>query len=160
MADEELRPGVFAEWQEPKPAADNVVEFRRREASDTDALEQLARTPRPACRHRRQRIIDADQRTVHCGECGLALDPIWCLLTLVEYREALKREREALEADRKRRLERQQRAIAAKVRRRQQSEADRAAQNCQSCEGTGWKPAASGSGVTRCDCRKGGARLI
>jgi hypothetical protein len=152
---EELRPGVLPEWREP---ADNVVEFRRREAADNDALELLAKAPRPGCRHMRKRVIDPDQRTVQCGECGAWLDPIWCLLTLVDYHEALKRERAALEAERTARNERQQRAIARRQRAEQRREQETAAANCAACDGTGWKNV--GAGVVRCDCRKNGARLI
>lgn len=139
--------------------ADNVVEFRRREPSDTEALEQLGRAPRRACTHLKRRLVDKDQRIVTCAECGATLDPIWCLLTLIEFREQLDRKLEDLKAIEasleRRRKSRQEFAIRKKKERAQVS----AAENCGACEGTGWLQQ-PGGGVVRCDCRKGGARLL
>jgi hypothetical protein len=94
----------------------NVVEFRRREPSDAERLELLSRAPAPSCRHARKHLIDEKQRTVQCGECGAWLEPVWCLLRLVEYRERLEYERQALERERKRLEERRQAAIARRER--------------------------------------------
>lgn len=39
-----------------------------------------------ACPHRRMQINDT-QRTVKCGDCGIWLDPVWCLRELFRYYE-------------------------------------------------------------------------
>lgn len=142
------------------PADDNVIEFRKRERSDDERLEQLARVvSRSPCAHRKKRLIDEKQRTIQCGECGAWLDPIWCLLNLVEYHEALKREREQIVWERQQLEKRRQGAIARRVAITKQKALVVAAAHCAACEGTGWKPGVGG--VVRCDCRKGlGARLL
>lgn len=145
----------------------NVVEFHRRQPADVERLELLARAPSPTCRHMRKRVIDEKQRTVQCSECGAWLDPIWCLLTLVGYREQLEMERRAIEAEKRRLAERR----AAAIERRQRADTRKAATvtkaNCLACRGTGWRPGRVvdkhgriSSGVERCECRKSGARLI
>src|SRR5688572_25535243 len=133
---------------------DNLLEFRPREPQDEDKLDALARLPRDPnaakCRHGRKRLVDADQRRVTCGECGDDLDPIWCLLNLIEYRESLRREREWIEAERRRSTKRQLDAVARRQRAREAAERIKVQENCRACGGTGFMPARSGPGVERC----------
>lgn len=88
-----------------------------------------------ACQHRMMRIDDK-QRTVKCGECGMWLDPVWCLHELFWYYERRvdsrlkaiedfeRREREAQE----RREKRKQQPRATRIRNRN-NELERAAYN-------------------------------
>lgn len=147
-------------FSEPPP--DNVIEFKRRDQSDSadDVDGALARAPRAECRHQR-RLIDAEQREVHCRECGQKLDPIWCLLNLADYHDAIERKLIEIRAHDHRMKERQARTIALKQRRVRRSGLPAA--GCV-CGGTAWltvseegKPPA----VKRCTCRATGApRLL
>lgn len=145
----------------------NVVEFHRRQPADVERLELLARAPSPTCRHLKKRLIDEKQRTVQCGECGTWLDPIWCLLTLVGYREQLDLERRAIEAEKRRLAERQQAAIERRQRADKRKRETVTKANCLACNGTGWRRTTVrgphgriSGGVERCECRKSGARLV
>lgn len=67
-------------------------------AARTDTPPSPPQPPRPpavvelephsfsACQHKSMRIDDK-QRTVKCGECGIWLDPVWCLRELFRYYE-------------------------------------------------------------------------
>ncbi len=142
------------------PPPDNVVEFKRREPSDAPVDGALARAPRPECQHRK-RVIDADQREVHCRDCGQKLDPVWCLLHLSDYHEAIDRKLAEIRAYETRLKARQERAIALKRQRARRSGPP--APGC-SCGGTGWMTVSDPGSqpvVTRCTCRTTGApRLL
>jgi hypothetical protein len=147
-------------FNEPPP--DNIIEFKRRDPSDatTDVDGALARAPRAECRHR-SRLIDAEQREVHCRDCGQKLDPVWCLLNLAEYHDALDRKLVEIRAHDQRMKERQARAITARQRRIRVSGLP--VSGC-ACSGTGWmtvSEAGKPPAVKRCTCRTTGApRLL
>jgi hypothetical protein len=132
---------------------EKVVEFRirRRETSDDEPLERLARAPQAECQHR-PFVVDGKQRTVQCGTCGQWLDPVWCLIRLMERDEQVERRIACLRQLETAAKARQARAIARKQRMEQRRHLEAAADDCQDCDGTGWAPAAGG-GVTRCRCR-------
>lgn len=138
----------------------NVLEFRRRGPEDDAKLDALAHAPRPAkaCAHRRVRYIDDKQRTVTCGDCGSFLDPIWCLLTLVEYRESLRRERQWIESERAKAEQRRQAAQARRQRQLAKLATVAAQTTCERCSGSGW--VIQGDGARRCDCRISGPKMV
>lgn len=141
----------------------NVLEFRKRTPQEREALEALARQPRDAtaCAHRRTRLVDDQQRTVTCGECGATLDPIWCLLNLIEYRETLKRERSWIESEKRRLEERRQAAIARRVAAKTKAALVKTKAECQACGGSGWMAGAKRSDpARRCGCRTTAAKLL
>jgi ribosomal protein S27AE len=132
---------------------EKVVEFRirRRETSDDEPLERLARAPKPECPHG-PFVIDEKQRTVQCGKCGQWLDPVWCLLRFMEHDERVERRINHLRQLEAAAKERQARAIARKQRMERRRHLETAATDCEECDGTGWARAAGG-GVVRCRCR-------
>ncbi len=165
MSDDDPRALPFDEPATAPPAApdpaENVLEFRRRSPQDDDKLDALARAPRPAvpCRHERKRYVDEVLRRVTCGDCGENLDPIWCLLNLIAFRETLRRERNWIEGERRQVEERRTRAIARRQKEAAKVQATKVRENCQACGGTGWA-SREGGGVERCSCRKQGAKLL
>jgi len=151
-----------AERAEAARDLDNVIEFRKRGPEDDAKLDALARKPRETgaakCRHNRKRFVDEELRTVTCGECGEKLDPIWCLLNLIEFRESLRRERQWIEHEKEQARKRQERAVARRVNVKTKREAIRTRENCRACSGTGW--ISKDGRAARCGCRTTGAKLL
>lgn len=87
-----------------------------------------------ACRHRSV-VVDAKQRTVKCGECGIWLDPVWCLEQFYNWNrnldhrlQAIKEAEDRQRAREKKRDDRKARS-PTHLRARRSDELERAAYN-------------------------------
>lgn len=89
---------------EDKPLPKNARHLLGNRAEDPIADADPQSDPLVAdmpCNHIGQRRVDIAKRVVTCGACGSALDPIWCLQSLIDTMAALRHERELLRYERK-----------------------------------------------------------
>ncbi len=62
----------------------DISQFRRPKPPEAKA--SIEKEAWDSCQHAHMRI-DSKQRTVKCADCGMWLDPVWCLQELIYYYE-------------------------------------------------------------------------